>query len=144
MTAIEVADKLARYFEGLFLRPYICSAGYRTVGFGHLYPKGGAITEKQAVAFLQSDLTIALLGAIRQCPGLVARQEALGAITDFCFNLGVGRLQASTLKRRINQQDWEGARKELNRWVYAGGRKLKGLVARRAAETRFLPQTMVN
>jgi lysozyme len=61
----------------------------------------------------------------------------LGAIADFCFNLGIGRLQTSTLRRRINQQDWPAAASELQRWVYAGGRKLRGLVLRREAEAAY-------
>jgi len=57
----------------------------------------------------------------------------LAAIVDFTFNLGAGRLQTSTLRRRINQQDWSGAAQELQRWVYGGGKVLPGLVARRRA-----------
>lgn len=53
---------------------------------------------------------------------------------DFTFNLGAGRLQTSTLRRRVNERDWSAAAKELCRWVYGGGRVLSGLVARRAAE----------
>lgn len=59
------------------------------------------------------------------------------AIVDF-FNLGAGRLQTSTLRRRINQRDWTGAAAELRRWVYGGGKVLPGLVARRAAEAAWL------
>ena len=59
----------------------------------------------------------------------------LAAIVDFTFNLGAGRLQASTLRRRVNQRDWV---EELRRWVYGGGRVLPGLVIRRAAEISML------
>ncbi len=60
------------------------------------------------------------------------------AIVDFTFNLGSGRLQTSTLRRRINQQDWPSAERELRRWVYGGGKMLSGLVARREAEVGLL------
>lgn len=52
---------------------------------------------------------------------------------DFA-GIGAGRLQTSTLRRRINQRDWAGAANELRRWVYGGGKVLPGLVTRRDAE----------
>ena len=63
----------------------------------------------------------------------------LAAIVDFTFNLGAGRLQTSTLRRRVNQRDWGGAASELRRWVYGAGKVLPGLVLRRQAETRLVP-----
>jgi len=57
---------------------------------------------------------------------------------DFTFNLGAGRLQTSTLRRRVNQRDWFAARLELRRWVYGGGKILPGLVMRREAEAVWL------
>ena len=62
----------------------------------------------------------------------------LAAIVDFTFNLGAGRLQTSTLRRRVNQRDWSGAAIELRRWVYGGGKVLPGLVARRRDEATLL------
>ncbi len=62
----------------------------------------------------------------------------LPAIVDFTFNLGAGRLQTSTLRRRVNQRDWVAAEQELRRWVYGGGKVLPGLVARREVEARWL------
>jgi len=62
----------------------------------------------------------------------------LAAIVDFTFNLGAGRLQTSTLRRRVNQRDWPGAAQELRRWIYGGGRMLPGLVLRREAEVSLL------
>jgi len=48
-------------------------------------------------------------------------------LVDFTFNLGTGRLQTSTLRRRVNQRDWEAVATELRRWVYGGGKVLPGL-----------------
>jgi len=59
-------------------------------------------------------------------------------MVDFTFNLGAGRLQTSTLRRRVNQRDWTAAAIELQRWVYGGGKVLLGLVGRRTAESAFL------
>ena len=73
------------------------------------------------------------------CPVLATEPEGrLAAIVDFTFNLGAGRLQTSTLRRRINQWDWVGAAQELRRWVYGGGRVPPGLVLRREAEVALL------
>ncbi len=81
----------------------------------------------------------ALRATLRYCPVLAAEPEGrLAAIVDFTFNLGAGRLQTSTLRRRINQRDWHNAAQELRRWVYGGGRVLPGLVARRQAEISCL------
>lgn len=57
---------------------------------------------------------------------------------DFAFNLGAGRLQTSTLRRRINQRDWTAVGQELRRWVYGRGKVLPGLVARRKTEATLL------
>lgn len=76
---------------------------------------------------------------LRYCPVLATELETrLAAIVDFTFNLGAGRLQTSTLRRRINQRDWIAAGQELRRWVYGGGKVLPGLVTRREAEVALL------
>ena len=138
MTAIDITKEIAKQFEGLYLKPYFCPAGFRTVGYGHLYPKGGPITKEQAEVFLKSDLNGSMKGAIRLCPILLIDERKLGAIADFVFNLGSGRLQASTLRKKINKGDWAGAKKELMKWVHGGGRVLPGLVLRRAKEATYL------
>jgi lysozyme len=76
---------------------------------------------------------------LRYCPVLATEPEGrLAAIVDFTFNLGAGRLQTSTLRRRVNQRDWIAANQELRRWVYGGGKVLPGLIARREVEVALL------
>jgi lysozyme len=120
--------------------PYICPAGYWTIGYGRLCkPDHPPITEEEGETFLRQDLRTALNATLRYCPLLAAEPEGrLAAIVDFTFNLGAGRLQTSTLRRRINQRDWAAAATELRRWVYGGGKVLPGLVTRREAEIRLL------
>lgn len=111
-----IAIALAKRFEGFHrvpkddpLRrayPYICPAGYHTIGYGHLCdPKHTPITEAEAEAYLARDLMTVLNATLRYCPVLATEPEGrLAAIVDFTFNLGAGRLQTSTLRRRVNQQ----------------------------------------
>ena len=142
--------ELAKRFEGFERRvkrgieitatPYICPAGFWTIGYGHLCdPKHPPITEAEAEVYLARDLQSALAATLRYCPVLAAEPESrLAAIVDFTFNLGAGRLQTSTLRRRVNQRDWISAASELRRWVYGGGKVLPGLVTRREAEVAWL------
>ena len=141
-SAAQLAAALCRRFEGVSLRPYICPAGVWTIGYGAtFYPTGARvapsdspITLTQAESLLQFMLTSRFLpDVIRLCPG-IKTPEQLAAITDFTFNLGVGRLKASTLRKRINEGDWDAVPDELRKWTRGGGRVLRGLVARREAE----------
>jgi lysozyme len=114
--------------------------GAPTIGYGHLCdPKHPPITEAEAEVYLTHDLQTALAATLRCRPVSAAEPEArLAAIVDFTFNLGAGRLQTSTLRRRINQRDWVTAGQKLCRWVYAGWKVLPGLVNRREAEAAWL------
>lgn len=145
----QAAIDLAKRFEGFHrvpkfdlghAHPYLCPAGYWTIGYGHLCaPEQQPITEEIGEAYLAADLQIALLATLKYCPVLASEAKGrLAAIVDFTFNLGAGRLQASTLRRKINQRDWHSSASELGRWVRGGGRILNGLVARRMAERQFL------
>ena len=97
------------------------------------------ITMEEGEAYLATDMADALKAALRYCPVLAAEPVGrLAAIVDFTFNLGAGRLQASTLRRRVNQRDWAGTAHELRRLIYGDGKVLPGLVLRREAETLLL------
>ena len=146
----QAAIDLAKRFEGFERKakrgieitavPYICPAGFWTIGYGHLCdPKHPPITEAEAETYLARDLQTALAATLRYCPVLATEPEGrLAAIVDFTFNLGAGRLQTSTLRHRVNQRDWAAAAMELRRWVFGGGKVLPGLVARRVTESALL------
>ena len=137
----KVAIDLAKYFEGYSCKSYLCPAGKLTGGYGHVFKPGETVRSlflDEAEVVLAQDLAIAARGAFRLCPGLLKESEGRqGAVIDFVFNLGSGRLKASTLRRRINQKDWGAVIYELKRWVRGGGKILKGLVRRREAEAKF-------
>lgn len=145
----QAAIELAKRFEGFHrvqqsdpgrAHPYVCPAGHWTIGYGHLCEPGHRpITEREAEDYLAIDLATALNATLRYCPVLATEPEGrIAAIVDFTFNLGAGRLQTSTLRRRINQRDWLSAAQELRRWVHGGGTVLPGLVVRREAEVALL------
>jgi len=76
---------------------------------------------------------------VRLSPILLSQDpNRLAALADFVFNLGSGRYAASTLRRRVNAGDWTGAADQLHRWVWGGGKKLPGLIRRRAVESVLL------
>lgn len=93
------------------------------------------ITRERAEELLHWELHKCLREVLRLCAELnLWGDRAIAAIVDFTFNLGSGKLAASTLRKRIMADDMAGAKVELMKWVYGGGRRLKGLELRRAAE----------
>ena len=140
---LEIASALCRQFEGFKSKPYLCPAGIPTIGYGSTYYADGRkvtlhdkpMDEPTARALLMHELQQTYLPAVlRHCPVLATDERKCNAIVDFCYNLGVGRLQTSTLKRKINAQDWEGSKEQLKLWTRGGGKVLAGLVKRRDAE----------
>ena len=145
--AVEIAAAICRPFEGLRLRPYICPAGYPTIGYGTVYKPDGTrvtmddspITKETAEEWLLHELRHNYVaGVLKASPHLIAYPTILGALGDFAYNLGVSRYRASTLRRRVEAKDWEGAKAELMKWTRADGRVLPGLVRRRKAECKLL------
>lgn len=127
--------------DGLF-HAYICPAGYPTIGWGHLVNSLGVapLTQEQCDATFDSDWTVRERAAISLSPilGLPENKQRLEAIADFIFNLGSGRYQGSTLRKMVNRQDWDGAKRELSKWVFGAGKKLPGLIIRRNLEAQLL------
>lgn len=146
--AITIARSLCIAFEGVYLKPYLCPAGVPTIGIGSTRYENGVkvtlsdppITLDRAKELLMWELrTECLPHVLRLCPNLEGRGPgAVGAIVDFTYNLGWPRLAASTLRRKINANDWEGAKVELEKWVRGGGKVLPGLVKRRKAEAALI------
>ena len=144
--AVQVAAALARRFEGLRLSPYLCSAGVPTIGFGATYYEDGTsvtlrdlpISKERAEALLLWMVRRVYLPAVvKLCPA-VDKPQRIAALIDFTFNLGVGRLKGSTLRKRINAEQWELVPAELRKWTRGGGKVLRGLVIRREAEIALI------
>ena len=64
----------------------------------------------------------------------VASQNEFDALVDFAFNCGCGNLNNSTLLKKLNAGDYEGAAQEFLKWDMAAGHHMAGLLRRRQAE----------
>ena len=144
---LDLAAELCRRFEGFRSNPYLCPAGIPTIGYGSTYYASGTkvsltdapISKEEADALLMYELRHTYLpGVLRNCPILATHPRRLNSVVDFAYNLGVGRLQTSTLRRKINAQNWEEAKEQLMLWTRGGGKVLPGLVKRRQAECALM------
>lgn len=127
--------ELIKKWEGLSLTSYTDSVGVWTIGYGHTKTAKPhqRITEKQAEELLRQDLASHEVFVNRYVK-VELTQNQFDALSSFVFNLGGGALQKSTLLKKLNKEDYEGAAAEFDKWVNAGGKRLQGLVNRRKAE----------
>jgi lysozyme len=144
--ALATALALIKPSEGCYLSPYLCPAGVPTIGYGSThYEDGTAVVlhdppisrERAESLLLHTVVTTYLPVTVNLCPTLDTTNR-VAALVDFTYNLGTGKLRASTLRRRILAQAWDEVPAELSKWVYGGGKRLPGLVRRRAAEAQLI------
>lgn len=129
------AVSLVAYFEGYVPRVYVDPVGRLASCYGHddqtLKP-GTTYTRAQCETMLADDL--AKHAEALNCVKAPMTDGQKAAFVSFSYNVGVSAFCGSTLVRKANAGDMLGACAELSRWVMAGGKKLPGLVNRRAAE----------
>jgi lysozyme len=133
---------LIKHHEGVRSRPYRCPANLYTVGVGHLIGDGKSLpeswnrtfTEAEIDGLLKSDLRRFELGVHKMLPNVPLRQHEFDAIISFCFNLGLGCFQRSTLRQALLRGDKKAAMESLVKYCRAGGKILKGLQTRRLDE----------
>lgn len=133
--ALAMAMVVVPYYEGTELKSYRDAVGIWTVCTGHTgtAAPGQEKTPAECEALLKSDMAVALNGVDRQVKAPIP-ETTRAALVSFTYNVGEGALARSTLLRKLNAGDIVGACNELPRWVYAGGKRLRGLVRRRATE----------
>lgn len=133
---------LIKRFEGLRLKPYRCSAGVPTIGYGNTFYEDGTkvkmtdpeISEERATQLLKNSLSSFERYVDSYCIDTIT-QNQFDALVSFCYNLGPANLKSSTLLKKVNiNPNDETIRTEFLKWVKAGGKTLKGLVTRRTAE----------
>lgn len=146
---------LVKYEEGLRLEPYLCPAGYPTIGYGHRIPSLShpPISVDEAESLLRVDLGIAERGALTLCPDLAAYPRRLAALTDLVFNVGRDALDgvsASDLTddagvvKCLRAHDWTGAAARFRKWDHAKVNgtliELAGLKRRRETGAEWIEQ----
>jgi lysozyme len=136
-------DLIKRY-EGVRRKPYRCPAGLWTVGVGHLIGDGLSLPDSwnrnleaaEIDALLAKDVARFERGVARYISARLT-QGQFDALVSFSFNLGLGTLQRSTLRQKINRGDKDGAIQSLLKYNKAAGKVLKGLDLRRKAEAQL-------
>lgn len=129
------AAQLVKQFEGLRLVSYKCPAGIWTIGYGHTggVTMGERVSPEQADRMLSEDLE----RFQRRAEKFVKVPVTCGqfqAILSFIFNVGVRAFSGSTLLKKLNDGDEQGAADEFPKWCHANGKVLPGLVERRRIE----------
>ncbi len=133
---------LIKHFEGFEPNIYLDAAGFQTIGYGHLLRKDEAemfkngISPEAGEALLIKDVLSAEQAVLRLIRVPLADGQ-FDALVSFTFNLGSGALQRSTLRRKVNREEHDEVPPQFLRWVWAGGRRLRGLVKRREEESLF-------
>jgi lysozyme len=135
---------MLKHHEGIRYSPYKCPAGLWTVGVGHLIGDGKTLppewnrkfSKDEVDSILADDLRRFERGVSRLCPR-IQHQGQFDALVSFAFNLGLGALQRSTLRMKHNRGDYASVPKEFLKWSKAGGKVLRGLLARRKDEARL-------
>ena len=142
MNVSERGIKLIKHHEGVRNRPYRCPAGLWTVGVGHLIGDGKSLpkswdrlfTKDEIDGILKRDLRRFELGVRKMLPNVPLRQSEFDALVSFCFNLGLGCFQRSTIRQALLRGDKKTAMESLLKYCRAGGKILRGLQIRRLDE----------
>ena len=145
MTYSQTGLHLTENFEGCSLTAYPdpgTGGDPWTAGYGHTGDdvcEGTTCTQEQAEQWLMQDVQHAAK-AVNDLVQIDLTQEEFDALVDFTFNLGVGNFRSSTLLRKLNAGDIDGAAAEFDKWDRAGGRVMAGILRRRQAETNLFTQ----
>jgi lysozyme len=139
----ETGYNLIKEFEGLSLKPYKCSAGISTIGYGNTFYENGTkvkmtdapINKERAETLFK---TLADKFAVKVVP-LIKKpitQNQFNALVSFAYNVGIGALSNSTLLRLVNNNPNDAnIAKEFLKWNKAGGKVVNGLTNRRIKES---------
>ena len=136
---MNISDKGIEFIkkeEGCVLTAYKCPAGVWTIGYGHTanVKSGDKITLEEAEELLRCDLKY-FEDVVNKYVKIEISQNKYDALVSFCYNVGTGNFISSTLLKKVNDCCCDDEIcEQFNRWVYAKGKKLPVLVARRKRE----------
>lgn len=141
MTTSTAGKNLIKQFEGLRLNAYYDSAGVLTIGYGHTgsdVKAGMTITQAKADELFNADIRKFELGVSSYLIGVKTTQAQFDALVSLAYNIGLGNFSKSTLLKKVkaNPND-PSITTEFQKWVYAGGQRLTGLVTRRNKEANY-------
>jgi len=133
--------ELIKEFEGFSNKPYLCSAGVPTIGYGSTFYKDGkkvslkdkAISKEEATALLEHTVNKFALGLLGKLE-VTLEQNQFDALICLAYNIGLGAFAKSTLLKKVNAKDFKSASNEFLKWDIANGKKLLGLRKRRERE----------
>lgn len=137
--------ELIKEFEGFREEAYQCEAGKWTIGYGHTkeVKEGDRVNREDAERILKDEIK-KYEGAISRNVKAPLTLEQYNVLTSFVYNIGIGAFKESTLLKKLNNRDYQGAGNEFDRWIKANGKVSKGLVRRRAREKemflKYLPK----
>lgn len=135
-SALRLCLRLLRVFEGCRLLAYKDIVGIWTICYGSTVgvQEGMRKTQTQCDQLLLNEAGRFMLRVLQLCPTLADQPAKLAAVTSFTYNVGLGAFKASTLRRKCLAREWRAAGTQFPRWDKAGGRRVRGLAVRRAAE----------
>ena len=131
--------------EGLSLKPYLCPAKIPTIGYGNTYyPNGKRVTlldesiTKEYALEIFKEIADRFAKAVSKLVVVPLNQNQFNALVSFAYNVGMANFQKSTLLKKVNKnKDDISIELEFNKWVFAKGVKLNGLVKRRKDESNI-------
>lgn len=144
MTPSQACLSLIRAHEGLRLKAYLCPAGKWTIGYGHTrgVRPGDTCTKEEAEVMLVADAGEAG-EAVEALVSPSLTQPQFDALVSWVFNLGPVKFRSSTLRAKLEDNDFVGAALEFGKWVYGTNpktgkkEKLNGLILRREDERKL-------
>lgn len=132
--------KLIKQWEGFREKAYKDGGGVWTIGYGHTSAAGAPtvsygmrITEDEAERILRKDID-SVEAAVERLVKVPLNDNQFATLVSFVYNVGEGAFAKSTLLKKLNAKDYNSVPKELMKWVNDNGKKIEGLVNRRAAE----------
>ncbi len=129
-------ETLVKSFEGFSTTTYICPAGVPTIGYGHTGNIAGPITKEQGEELFKKDIE-KFVGQLKPYIDVELTDNQFSAVVSFAYNVGVGNFKISSLRRYINNKQFDLAANEFPKWIHANGKVLPGLVKRREAEKQL-------
>lgn len=145
------AIDLIKFYESCKLRAYECATSlalpkskkFWTIGWGNTcYSNGSKVKAKDVITQEQADeIFVDVLNQFetnaRKLIKVKLNENQLGALVSFAYNVGIGNLQESTLLKKVNASDFNGAVGEFGKWNKSAGKVLNGLVTRRKQEAKL-------